>query len=689
MSGALYGPQSVPQVGNALPGLPVRGRAVPPPPPIPVPYADTAEWVRPADWLTLPTLVDGDQKFVGLLGIASDANYIAVRAAGNYTVDWGEGGATENANANVTSYHLYTPGSISAGTLTSKGFKQVIVTITPQGGQNLTLVNLALRHNQLGLSVSTDIPWLDIAVNSPNLTSFIPSDSSNMLRSLEQCYIRQNALTSGAYMFYQNNALRSVIFASTSTFTSTANLFDSCTALANAPVMDLSSVTNTSSMFIGCRALRNIPSYSLLVCTNATSMFANCISMLKTPTLGWGLPGSLDCTSIFLGCLNLLEISSPFVLASATTATSAFASCYSLKKAGRLYFPRATGLSSLFSTCYALSGPVELVAPVCTTLSSAFTACGFIDAQITLVLPASGVSMSLLFANCVRMQSINVFNSRPCSDATQMFDGCTALRAIPRLDLSQAGAFVAFARNCLTLASVPDLDLTACTSLNSAFNGDVALRYGPAFKTTASLTSTASMYSGCSGLQKAELFNTTGVTSTAQMFQSCTSLVEVGAYDLSACTTLDSMFSTCTSLLWGPDLTLKTTAGTVSANSMFGSCSSLLGIPAYNTAGLSVITAMFSSCASLKELPALNLANVTTGNAASSFLNCQQLMRSQVTGLKYSHSYANARLSAAALDEIYTNLGSATAQTITQTGCVGLTGDTPSIATGKGWTVAA
>lgn len=58
-----------------------------------------------------------------------------------------------------------------------------------------------------------------------------------------------------------------------------------------------------------------------------------------------------------------------------------------------------------------------------------------------------------------------------------------------------------------------------------------------------------------------------------------------------------------------------------------------------------------------------------------------------MTGCGYSISYAGCALSAAALNEIYTNLGTVTGQTITVTGNYGISGDDPTIATAKGWTV--
>ena len=57
-------------------------------------------WVRPSDWLPLPA--PGPETFIGLLAVTNDdSNYIALNFAGNYTVDWGDGGAPENVASGV------------------------------------------------------------------------------------------------------------------------------------------------------------------------------------------------------------------------------------------------------------------------------------------------------------------------------------------------------------------------------------------------------------------------------------------------------------------------------------------------------------------------------------------------------------------------------------------------------------
>ena len=69
------------------------------------------------------------------------------------------------------------------------------------------------------------------------------------------------------------------------------------------------------------------------------------------------------------------------------------------------------------------------------------------------------------------------------------------------------------------------------------------------------------------------------------------------------------------------------------------------------------------------------------------FNTCPSLSRIEATGFNYTFSVASCKLSSAALDEIYTNLPTVTGQTITVSGNYGVSGDDPTIATAKGWTV--
>jgi hypothetical protein len=69
------------------------------------------------------------------------------------------------------------------------------------------------------------------------------------------------------------------------------------------------------------------------------------------------------------------------------------------------------------------------------------------------------------------------------------------------------------------------------------------------------------------------------------------------------------------------------------------------------------------------------------------FGNCNSLSRIQAANFRFTFSVASCKLSATALNEIYTNLPVVTGQSITVTGNWGTATDNPAIATAKGWAV--
>jgi len=97
---------------------------------------------------------------------------------------------------------------------------------------------------------------------------------------------------------------------------------------------------------------------------------------------------------------------------------------------------------------------------------------------------------------------------------------------------------------------------------------------------------------------------------------------------------------------------------------------------------------MFQNCTSLTSVPAFVTTAVTSStNFNLMFNTCSSLARVEAKNFRYTFSVASCKLSSAALNEIYTNLPSAGGQAITVTGNYGIAGDTPTIATAKGWAV--
>ncbi len=148
-------------------------------------------------------------------------------------------------------------------------------------------------------------------------------------------------------------------------------------------------------------------------------------------------------------------------------------------------------------------------------------------------------------------------------------------------------------------------------------------------------------------------------------------------------TNMSYMFGQCYSLQSVP---LFNTAACTNMSYMFYQCYSLQSVPLFNTAACTNMSYMFYQCYSLQSVPLFNTS--TSTNMSFMFFSCTQLANIDATGFKVSFSVASCKLSSEALNKIYTSLATVSGQTITVTGNYGVSGDDPSIATAKGWTVA-
>jgi hypothetical protein len=264
------------------------------------------------------------------------------------------------------------------------------------------------------------------------------------------------------------------------------------------------------------------------------------------------------------------------------------------------------------------------------------------------------------------------------------FSGCNALE-----DVSSGGwtvnqtNFTNWFSGCQSLRRIPLLDTRNVTNFGNCFNGCFSLEEVPLLDTSKA-TLASGMFSNCSSLRTVPLFDLSKVTTIAQMFSGCTLLESVPAFNLALCGAINSAFSGCSRL---KSVGLMNTPLVTAFGNCFQNCVMLTTIPLLNTAAATGVASMFSGCTSLQTLPALDFSSVTSA-PTTVFGTCTSLSKSDVRGLKLSHSYASCRLSGPELDRIYTNLPSGvSAQTITVTGNYGVATDNPGTATAKGWTV--
>lgn len=313
-------------------------------------------WVRPSDWLTLPTVSPTDQKFVGLHAVHSHSNFLALSAAGAYTVDWGDG-TVENFAANAVAQHEYNYVTYDTGnaTLCSRGYKQAIVTVTPQAGQSLTTLNLHQRHSaEAGRYVSG---FLDIAVAGALLSDLrvaveSPTNTTQLIKftMLERVNIAKCSVQSFKNIFNNCSSLRCVVDVNTTaTAVNMSYMFIYCSTLTEVPLFNTSAVTNMLSMFQSCRRLSKVPQFDTGLVTTMGNMFYECSSLKSVPQFDtknvesfWGM---------FDRCYALTKVPE-LDMSEALSVGEMFQECYSLSEVHLKNMGRVSELDRIFGNCF-------------------------------------------------------------------------------------------------------------------------------------------------------------------------------------------------------------------------------------------------------------------------------------------------------------------------------------------------
>jgi len=190
----------------------------------------------------------------------------------------------------------------------------------------------------------------------------------------------------------------------------------------------------------------------------------------------------------------------------------------------------------------------------------------------------------------------------------------------------------------------------------------------------------------CTSLQSVPAFDTSGGTSLSFCLFNCLSLQSVPLLDTSSVTNFSGFLQNCPSLQSVP--AFDTSDGTSFSGFLLG-CTSLQGVPLFDTSSGTLFNGFLQLCPSLQSVPAFDMSGGT--NFSSFLAGGASASRIQATfPNNQSVSLANLALGPDALDEIYTNLPTASgSRTITVTGNWGTAAHDPTIATGKGWTVTA
>lgn len=596
---------------------------------------DDARWTRNVNWMSMPAMTGADEKFVGLVRVDNaDYNLVALIASGNYTVDWGDG-TVENISAGVTASHNYAwANAFLTDTSASLGYKQAMVVVTPQVGQQLTALNLNVKH-PLGPSGATAVAaakWLEMAISLPNcgasgLTIGVSAGMVSLNVFMEKAVVYNvGALTSLAYAFTNASSLRELYVSGISAVTTIANMCQLNSCLEKLIINDAASLTNANNLANNCPNIQELAINGVVGTYTAASVFSSCAGMIVAPDFDTSKIS--DASSMFSNGATLLRVPA-YDFSSCTTFASMFVSCTSLQAVPRFKTTTAlTSVSSMFSGCTAL-----VYAPLIGDVTSAVT------------------NWSSLFSNCDKLKFVPTYDMSAVTNVASMFSGCRLLLKVPPMNTANVTAFNSLFSGCVNLREFPTLNLASATTLNSMFQSCFQLRSVTLDLTTNNSCTASSLFLQCSALESVTITAAPKITDAGSMFGLCPRLHTITLPDLPQVASITSIFQSCLSLT---NLTMGDAPLATNVSSIFQGCYNLSEIPMISSTAFTTCATAFASMSRLSEVPAWNVTSSTS--FSNTFFLTGGLQRIGLLNIGATIDVSNQLLDAAAIAEIIGNL---------------------------------
>lgn len=432
------------------------------------------EWVRPEDWLAMPAVEDTDDTFVGLHTVhpngANFAAFVFTTDVGDYQVNWGDG-TVDVVASGVQAQHQYDFSNVALdGTLTSEGYKQAMITVTPVSGQ-LKSADFHVRYSTTPtINYAYSTGFLDCILSMPNAdTGQSVKFSENVLvyhSSCQRFVIKTiGAATNLDSMFRGCNVLESVSLSGISNVTTMQLMFANCHKLKTLPIFDTSNVTNMNSMFQSCSGLLTIPLFDTSSVITMRQMFLSCLSLIAIPLINTS--NVTDMYRTFEDCRSLVTI--PLLdTSSVTNMYQLFQAAYALREVPLLDTSSVTDMNSTFTGCRALKTIPALNTSNVTNMDYFVQSC-YSLVSIPLLDTSNVTSMYRAFYGCFALETFPLLDTSSVLNMREIFAYCYSLKTIPLLDTSSATNMYGMFFVCPSLQEVPALDTTSVTSQGNQF----------------------------------------------------------------------------------------------------------------------------------------------------------------------------------------------------------------------------
>jgi len=370
-----------------------------------------SSWVRPAAWLTLPALTG--QIFAGLLAVFPEDNFVALSAAGNYTIDWGDGSSPSNVSSGVTSEKNIAYADAAA--TSDVGIADAVAVTFTDSGDTVNRTAHGFRNGQA------------LACSSITTTTGISTYTRYYVVNRTTDAFQLSATVGGSALALTGDGSGSVYVPQYRQVVVTVTPNGSNLTALNLHIKHSQSglVTNVGVNWI------------------EVGVSAQYLTDLR---VGVQTPG-LATTDISVPRLAMVSL----VACAVSSFSYMFAGCKSLQSVPLLDTSSGTNFSYMFNSCASLQ-------------------------SVPLLDTSSGTTFSSMFSGCASLQSVPLLDTSSGTNFSYMFNSCTSLQSVPLLDTSSGTNFSYMFNSCASLQSVPLLDTSSGTTFSSMFNSCTSLQ---------------------------------------------------------------------------------------------------------------------------------------------------------------------------------------------------------------------
>ena len=352
---------------------------------------DPNVWVRPLDWLPIDPLVSvGDHKFVGLMAIFPDRPNVWVHSSTQaYTVRV-DGVATNYAGGSIARGEIAF-SAVSNSTITTEGFKQVIIEVYPQVAT--WTGNFEITHPGTIIPRMDVNQYIDVRMSAPNISNMFMNSGARMLYLRRWTWLGSQTVKSRALAF--NSPYLEEVNEDFSTSTS-AGIFNQSKLPRVLGDITFTNVTGSAaSAFAGAYGNEIMGNLSFPNATNAVNILLNLVDTVQIGNLSFDSATTGPTVTGFklrtIGNVNIPLVSSfgigGHVLKaigtittgpSLTSLVSAFANSRLLENVAIINCVNVTNTASMFNLCYSLKNvtlnglKVGFTVPPCNMDETAF-----------------------------------------------------------------------------------------------------------------------------------------------------------------------------------------------------------------------------------------------------------------------------------------------------------------------------